>query len=222
MPCCPFGSSGRSCCTAFHRKYLNPMIEHLHVAVIGDNFVGTQLFEDALQRHVRPLVRELTVARLHVPWPDVPLVADAEVKEYLGDPAEVAGVGQGRAGAGDACRSGHAGRDRRRHGPAHHRLLPRRPRQRQRGGRHRPRHPRRQCTRPQLAGRGRIHHWPDPGRVSRHRPRPRRPQPRASGWATSIATTAPAASCAARPSAWSASAPWRSCSCPISSPLACA
>ena len=71
------------------------MIEHLHVAVIGDNFVGTQLFEDALDRHVRPLGRDLTVARLHVPWPDVPLVADAEVKEYLGEPAEVAALVKG-------------------------------------------------------------------------------------------------------------------------------
>jgi D-3-phosphoglycerate dehydrogenase len=66
------------------------MLDHLHVAVIGDNFVGVDLFAAALDRHVRPHVRELTVAALHVPWPDVPLVADAEVKEYLGDPQEVA------------------------------------------------------------------------------------------------------------------------------------
>ncbi len=72
------------------------MIEHLHVAVIGDNFVGTDLFEDALARHVRPRVRDLTVARLHVPWPDVPLVADAEVKEYLGQPTEVAALVKAR------------------------------------------------------------------------------------------------------------------------------
>jgi D-3-phosphoglycerate dehydrogenase / 2-oxoglutarate reductase len=65
------------------------MIDHLHVAVIGDNFVKTELFGDALNRHVGPLVGDLTIACLHVPWPDVPLVADAEVKEYLGDPAEV-------------------------------------------------------------------------------------------------------------------------------------
>jgi len=71
------------------------MIEHLHVAVIGDNFVGTNLFEDALRRHVQPLVNELTVATLHVPWPDEPLVADAEVKEYLGDPQAVAALVKG-------------------------------------------------------------------------------------------------------------------------------
>lgn len=71
------------------------MIEHLHVAVIGDNFVGTELFEDALRRHVQPLVNELTVACLHVPWPDEPLVADAEIKEYLGDPQAVAALVKG-------------------------------------------------------------------------------------------------------------------------------
>jgi D-3-phosphoglycerate dehydrogenase len=50
------------------------------------------LFAAALARHVRPLVADLTVRSLHVPWPDVPLVADAEVKEYLGDPAAVAAL----------------------------------------------------------------------------------------------------------------------------------
>ena len=153
------------------------MIEHLHVAVIGDNFVGTSLFEDALDRHVRPLVRDLTVARLHVPWPDVPLVADAEVKEYVGDPAEVAQLVQGAQALVTHVGPVTAAVIDAGHGPAHHRLLPRRARQRQRGGRHRPRHPRRQCSRPQLAGGGRVHHRPDPGRVPRHRPRPRRPRP---------------------------------------------
>jgi D-3-phosphoglycerate dehydrogenase len=71
------------------------MLERLHVAVIGDNFVGVELFEAALAQHVQPHVRELTVASLHVPWPDVPLTADAEVKEYLGDPAEVARLAAG-------------------------------------------------------------------------------------------------------------------------------
>lgn len=71
------------------------MIERLHVAVVGDNFVGTQLFEDALRRHVAPLVGELTVASLHVPWPDEPLLANAEVKEYLGDPRAVAQLAAG-------------------------------------------------------------------------------------------------------------------------------
>jgi D-3-phosphoglycerate dehydrogenase len=70
-------------------------MERLRVAVVGDNFVGVGLFEEALRRHVAPLVDELEVAGLHVPWPDVPLTADAEVKEYLGDPAEVADLARG-------------------------------------------------------------------------------------------------------------------------------
>jgi D-3-phosphoglycerate dehydrogenase len=71
------------------------MLQHLHVAVIGDNFVKVELFEDALRRHVAPLVGELTVAALHVPWPDVPLTENAEVKEFLGDPAQVAELAAG-------------------------------------------------------------------------------------------------------------------------------
>ena len=71
------------------------MLKHLHVAVIGDNFVGPALFEDALRRHVQPLVERLTIAPMHVPWPDAPLIENAEVKEYLGDPAQVAALAAG-------------------------------------------------------------------------------------------------------------------------------
>jgi D-3-phosphoglycerate dehydrogenase len=71
------------------------MIKHLRVAVIGDNFVGPDLFADSLRRHVQPLVEELTIAPMHVPWPDVPLVENAEVKEFLGDPAQVAALVEG-------------------------------------------------------------------------------------------------------------------------------
>lgn len=66
------------------------MLDQIHVAVIGDNFVLTNLFEAALQEHVAPLVQRLTVAKLEVPWPDAPLQENDEVKEYLGDPAAVA------------------------------------------------------------------------------------------------------------------------------------
>ncbi len=68
------------------------MIEQLRVAVIGDHFVGTELFVEALERQVRPLVRELHVATLDVSWPDVPLVQNAEVKEFCGDPQAVAAL----------------------------------------------------------------------------------------------------------------------------------
>ena len=66
------------------------MTTHLKVAVIGDQFVGTELFVDALHRHLAPFAGELDVVTMSVPWPDTPLRQDDEVKEYLGDPAAVA------------------------------------------------------------------------------------------------------------------------------------
>lgn len=67
----------------------------LKVAVIGDQFVLPELFEAALRQHVAPLVDELDIVSLSVPWPDTPLLNGEEVKEYLGDPAEVIRLAQG-------------------------------------------------------------------------------------------------------------------------------
>ena len=71
------------------------MMKQVRVAVIGGNFVGAELFEEALRRHVQPLVEELSIVSMHVPWPDVPLVENAEVKEFLGDPQQVAALVEG-------------------------------------------------------------------------------------------------------------------------------
>ena len=71
------------------------MMRQMRVAVIGDNFVGVELFEEALRRHVQPLVEDLSIVSMHVPWPDVPLVENAEVKEFLGDPQQVAALVEG-------------------------------------------------------------------------------------------------------------------------------
>ncbi len=70
------------------------MSTHLKVAVVGDQFVGTELFVDALHRHLAPFADELDVVTMSVPWPDTPLCQDDEVKEYLGDPAEIARLAQ--------------------------------------------------------------------------------------------------------------------------------
>lgn len=70
-------------------------MKQLRVAVIGDNFVGVELFEQALRRHVEPLVEELSIAPMHVPWPDTPLIHHSEVKEFVGDPAAVVELVQG-------------------------------------------------------------------------------------------------------------------------------
>lgn len=67
----------------------------LRVAVVGDQFVLTELFEAALREQVAPLVDSLELAALRVPWPDEPLRYDDEVQEYLGNPVEVARLAQG-------------------------------------------------------------------------------------------------------------------------------
>lgn len=70
------------------------MSNHVRVAVIGDQFVGTELFVDALRRDLEPVVGEVSVVAMHVPWPETPLLYNDEVKEFLGDPAEVARLAQ--------------------------------------------------------------------------------------------------------------------------------
>ena len=65
--------------------------DRMKIVVLGDQFVRLELFEDALRRHVAPVAGELDLVCAEVDWPDVPLLNDDEVKEYLGDVAEIAG-----------------------------------------------------------------------------------------------------------------------------------
>lgn len=70
------------------------MSKHARVAVIGDHFVGIDLFTTALQHELVPVTGELELCTLSVPWPDVPLQYNAEVEEFVGDPAAVAALVQ--------------------------------------------------------------------------------------------------------------------------------
>lgn len=70
------------------------MTKHLRVAVIGDQFVGVDLFAAALRRYLVPIEGEVEIVALSVPWPDTPLQHSAEVKEFVGDPATVASLVQ--------------------------------------------------------------------------------------------------------------------------------
>ena len=70
------------------------MSNQLRVAIIGDNFVGSDLFVEALRRYLGPAGEALHVNAMSVPWPDTPLAANDEVKEFLGDPAGVARLAQ--------------------------------------------------------------------------------------------------------------------------------
>ncbi len=67
----------------------------LRVAVIGDQFVLTSLFTTALQTHVAPLVDKLELVTAEVDWPGQPLAYDEEVKEFVGDPVQVAQLVRG-------------------------------------------------------------------------------------------------------------------------------
>jgi D-3-phosphoglycerate dehydrogenase len=68
------------------------MIDHMRVVVVGDRFVGVDLFEDALMRYVAPLVAKLEIVGLELDWPDVPMISNAEIKEYAGTPEAVAAL----------------------------------------------------------------------------------------------------------------------------------
>ncbi|MFN3332731.1 MAG: 2-hydroxyacid dehydrogenase [Caldilinea sp.] len=70
------------------------MSKQVRVAVIGDQFVRTELFVDALHRFLEPEVGEASVVSMNVSWPDTPLQYNDEVKEFLGDPTEVAQLAQ--------------------------------------------------------------------------------------------------------------------------------
>lgn len=70
------------------------MSKSVRVAVIGDQFVGVDLFAAALQRDLAPVVGGIEIAALSVPWPDTPLQYNDEVKEFLGDPVTVARLAQ--------------------------------------------------------------------------------------------------------------------------------
>lgn len=66
------------------------MSKQLRVAVIGDQFVGSELFVAALERHLA--VGAIDVVALQVPWPDTPLQHNDEVQEFVGDEAAVAAL----------------------------------------------------------------------------------------------------------------------------------
>jgi D-3-phosphoglycerate dehydrogenase len=62
----------------------------MKIAIIGDLFVQAQLFEAALLEYVKPLVGQLTLVSQEVGWPDIAQIHNAEIAEFVGDPAEIA------------------------------------------------------------------------------------------------------------------------------------
>lgn len=62
----------------------------MKIAILGDLFVRSRLFEEYLYQFVKPLVEQLDLVSLEVGWPDVPLIHNDEIKEYVGDLDEIA------------------------------------------------------------------------------------------------------------------------------------
>jgi D-3-phosphoglycerate dehydrogenase len=62
----------------------------MQIAIIGDYFVRTTLLEAVLQRTLAPLLADLTLVSSAVDWPDSPLIHNAEISEFSGDPATIA------------------------------------------------------------------------------------------------------------------------------------
>lgn len=62
----------------------------MKIAAFGDLFVRSELLAAALQRHLGPVVGDLEIVQHENGWPDTPLQANAEVSEFVGDPAQIA------------------------------------------------------------------------------------------------------------------------------------
>ncbi len=62
----------------------------VNMTVIGDYFVRSTLLEEALTRQLTPLGLLPLFTTAEVDWPTQPLIHNAEVAEYVGDPAQVA------------------------------------------------------------------------------------------------------------------------------------
>ena len=62
----------------------------VNITVIGDYFVRVALLEEALTRQLTPLGLQPLFTTAEVDWPTEPLIHNAEVAEYVGDPAWVA------------------------------------------------------------------------------------------------------------------------------------
>lgn len=74
---------------------VNEVPSPLIIAVVGDNFVGSHLMEDALRQELAPLAVPVMVRRLDVGWPDEVLTDNDEISEFTGDPADVTALAAG-------------------------------------------------------------------------------------------------------------------------------
>lgn len=60
------------------------------VAVFGDSFIRAAILERAIRGHLSPILKELEFASRELDYPFSPAGSDSEIREYYGNPAEVA------------------------------------------------------------------------------------------------------------------------------------
>lgn len=72
----------------------------MKIALIGDKFVYPQFFATALTKAFQTAGladsdTDLDFASMQLAWPDVPLISNEEVREYVGDSSEIVDLAQG-------------------------------------------------------------------------------------------------------------------------------
>jgi D-3-phosphoglycerate dehydrogenase len=60
-----------------------------HIAIFGDRFVRAAILEETLRRHLEPLTGPLSIAAVELGYPDEPAQHNAEIREFVGTPADV-------------------------------------------------------------------------------------------------------------------------------------
>ena len=67
----------------------------MKVTVIGDRFIWSTFFKEAVALYLSPIVGRLTYATKDEKWPDVPVASSEEIDEFVGEPSEIAKISEG-------------------------------------------------------------------------------------------------------------------------------
>ena len=62
------------------------------IAALGDAFILPAVWELELRKYLQPFVGEVKVIHIEVGWPDIPMMEDQEVKEFVGNADEIAAI----------------------------------------------------------------------------------------------------------------------------------
>ncbi|MEZ4859717.1 MAG: NAD(P)-dependent oxidoreductase [Caldilineaceae bacterium] len=69
----------------------------LKIAIVGDHFVHADLLAERLTTHLAAVTNPFALAKMMVGWPDTPQQHNAEIREFVGDEAEIVELAQGAA-----------------------------------------------------------------------------------------------------------------------------